>query len=316
MACVRRITVTADGRGAPTRLRAALGCLLLLAVMRGRTVDAQNHSAAAARECLDTISASAFFRVPVYLEAEAIDLATRVVLPGADSLATRVAAMVRSSLSDSITTLPEGEGLLRWRQVGGGIRTAVHRDGRLTWSIPPQRWRTDTLRAPSRQVLVQALTAVRDAGGRIAWPAEVPGDSLTFDLKYRWPDVGPDGKLRPLLVRDAVPVFSMAMPWSKPVVVRSPPQVHYPMAAQTQSMEGTVVLEFVVDSTGRAVRETIEERWPSDRPRLTGVSGANYREFLTAAKWGVVAARFDPATVGGCAVPQLVQWPFTFRLRR
>ena len=77
-----------------------------------------------------------------------------------------------------------------------------------------------------------------------------------------------------------------------------------------------MILQFVVDSTGRTVRETIEERWPPDRPRLTGVSGANYREFLTAAKWGLAAARFDPATVGGCAVPQLVQWPFMFRIKR
>ena len=67
---------------------------------RGRTVDAQDHSAAAARACLDTIPASAFTRVPVYLEAEAGDSASRVVLPGADSLTTRVAAMVRSSLSE------------------------------------------------------------------------------------------------------------------------------------------------------------------------------------------------------------------------
>lgn len=297
------------------RLRTTSSVLLLLLAL-GPTLGAQERDAASAHRCLDALPAGVFTRVPVYLEAKAIDTASRAILPGADSLAARVAALIRLSLSDSITFLPEGEGILHWRQVGAPVRVAVHEDGRFTWSIPPRRSESDTLRTPSRLLLEQALTTLRAAGERVRWPAIGAHDSLTFDLAYRWPDVAPDGTVQPLVVREAVPVFSMAMPWSQPVVVRSPPQVHYPMAAQAQSMEGTVILQFVVDSTGRTARETIEERWPPDRPRPTGVAGANYREFLAAAKLGVVAARFDPATVGGCAVPQLVQWPLMFRVKR
>jgi hypothetical protein len=113
----------------------------------------------------------------------------------------------------------------------------------------------------------------------------------------------------------AIPMFSMAMPRIKPVVVRRPPRIIYPPDAGLGRIEGTVILHFVVDSTGRAVANTIKDKWPTDRPRITGQFAEHYQAFVNAAKWGLSAARYEPATQGGCPVPQIVEQPFNFYLK-
>ena len=293
----------------------AIASALLLVVSIGLPLRAQERGTTTAHSCLDTLSASAFVRVPVYLEAKAADSVAKALLPGADTLALHVAAMVRSSLSESTTTLPEGEALLQWREVGGAVRVVAHRDGRFTVWTPPEPG--DSLRAASRQLLVRSLAALSDAGRKFGWPADVAGDSATFDLEQRWADVTPDGTLQPLLVSTAaMPMFSMAMPRSQEVVVRYAPHVTYPPEERGSRIEGVIILEFVVDSAGRVETNTVHDGWPADRPRLTGWSGSHYQAFVNTAKLALGSAHFDPARVGGCPVKQVVQWPFTFSLSR
>jgi len=293
----------------------AIASALVLFVSVGLPLEAQEHRSESARACLDTISPSTFVRVPVYLEAKAADSLAKDLLPGADTLALHVAAMVRSSLSESTTTLPEGEALLQWREVGGAVRVVAHRDGRFAVWTPPEPG--DSVRAASRLLLVRSLVALSDAGRKFGWPADVPGDSATFDLEQRWADVTPDGTLKPLLVRvAAIPMFSMAMPRSQEVVVRYAPHVTYPPEERGSRIEGVVILEFVVDSAGRVETNTVHDGWPANRPRLSGWSGSHYQAFVNTAKLALGSAHFDPARVGGCPVKQVVQWPFTFSLSR
>jgi hypothetical protein len=296
------------------RVLPALALLVLLGV--ASVADAGAQGAAAAPSCLDTLSATAFHRVPVFIEARAADSAARAILPAADTLAIRVALLIQSSLGDSTTALPEGEALLRWRDVGGKVRVAAHRDGTLTWMADAPLSGDDTLHAPMRSLLAQALGAARAAGAHIAWPSDAREDSLSFDLEVRVPDIRPPGVEQRMMARFAVPVFSMAMPWSTEVVVRHEPTITYPEGARSGSVEGTVILEFDVDTAGRAVPSPVTDIWPASRPRLTGAAAARYREFLEAAKRSLGSARFRPATVGGCAVHQRVQWPFEFHLAR
>jgi len=296
-----------------TRLEAISGVLLLLSGT-ALPIGAQQNRAETAHTCLDTISASAFVRVPVYLEAKAADSSARALLPDADSLAIRVGAMVRSSLGEPGTSLPEGELLLQWRQVGGSVRIVAHRDGHFTWPTASSS-SVDTSHAPGRLLLVSALASLRDAGARIGWPASVPGDSATFDLAYRWADVAPDGTIQPLLVRmAAMPMFSMAMPRSTQVVQRRPPHITYPQESRAAFTQGELILQFVVDTSGRVQTNTIHDKWPADLPRLSGWKAEHYQSFLNAVKWGLSSARYDPATIGGCKVLQVVEQPFSFTL--
>lgn len=295
---------------------AATTFALLLLLVKPPAAGAQAHSTLDVRACRDSLPASALTRVPIYLEAEVTDSADRAILPSADTLVIRVAQLIRTSLAEPGTSLPEADLLIPGRRLGGNLRVVAHRAGGFTWS-PALGWAgEDTLDAPSRHLLVQALTALRQGGVRLGWPAGVQAESLTFDLEYRWSDISEGGKVHPLTARHAVPVFSMAMPWVRPVVLRRRPHISYPSGSQTRGVQGTVVLQFVVDTAGRVEQDTIEERWPADRPRLTGELAEHYQAFLTAAKRSLAATRYHPARIGGCVVRQFVQQPFQFNLRR
>lgn len=295
---------------------AVASCAVFLTVAMSSPGGAQERDGTGVRDCLATLSPDVLTRVPVYLEAELVDSSARHILPSADTLTLEVAIMLRASLGVLGESLPEGEGLLHWRRLGGGLRIVAHRDGRFSWSSPPRQTGADTLHDQSRDLLAQALAAVREAGERVAWPVGGDGDSITFDISYRWPGISPAGTVQAMEARHAVPVFSMAMPWEKPVAVRRQPRIRYPYGAQSRSAEGTVILQFVVDTAGRVDQDTIREQWPADRPRLTGELGKHYEAFLAAARRSLNETDFEPALVGGCVVRQLAQMPFHFMIGR
>lgn len=56
--------------------------------------------------------------------------------------------------------------------------------------------------------------------------------------------------------------------------------------------------------------------WPADKPRLTGQMGREYDSFVQVVIRSLGNTRFTPAMLGGCAVPQFVQQPFQFGIRR
>jgi protein TonB len=77
----------------------------------------------------------------------------------------------------------------------------------------------------------------------------------------------------------------------------------YPEALRSRAVSGTVVAEFVVDTTGR-VEPGSFRAIRSDDPLFT-----------EAVRVALIRARFRPAEVAGTRVRQLVQQPFTFVLR-
>ena len=79
----------------------------------------------------------------------------------------------------------------------------------------------------------------------------------------------------------------------------NPPAV-YPPAALPDSLSGEVVLRFIVGRDGLAIPGTAE------------VIRASSFDFLQAALEALARQRFKPATVGGCAVAQVVEYPFSF----
>lgn len=74
----------------------------------------------------------------------------------------------------------------------------------------------------------------------------------------------------------------------------------YPDSLLRSGVQGRVLAEFVVDSTGRAEMETF------------GVVISTDRLFTDAVRRAVARARFVPARVGGRAVRQLMQMPISF----
>ncbi|GLC25527.1 TonB family protein [Roseisolibacter agri] len=76
----------------------------------------------------------------------------------------------------------------------------------------------------------------------------------------------------------------------------------YPPTMRASNIEGEVLAQFVVDTTGR--------------PEPTSFRVLRYTnlEFVGAVRDAVLLMRFQPAEVGGRKVRQLVQQPFEFRL--
>jgi protein TonB len=78
----------------------------------------------------------------------------------------------------------------------------------------------------------------------------------------------------------------------------------YPDVLRSAGLEGQVLAQFVVDSTGRAQLDSYTALH-SDHP-----------QFTAAVKAALTRLRYLPAEVGGRRVPQLVQQTFQFTLNR
>ena len=82
------------------------------------------------------------------------------------------------------------------------------------------------------------------------------------------------------------------------------PAPEYPEAEKRDSVEGNVVLRFIVDRAGEPIDGTAM------------VVRGTTRGFILAAIATLPKLRFTPATIGGCAVAQVVEYPFSFILPR
>jgi TonB family protein len=78
----------------------------------------------------------------------------------------------------------------------------------------------------------------------------------------------------------------------------------YPALLRSAGIEGTVLVQFVVDTLGRADLTTLQ------------VLQSEHAFFTSAVKHALERMRFLPAEIGEHRVPQLVQQAFQFRLDR
>ena len=74
----------------------------------------------------------------------------------------------------------------------------------------------------------------------------------------------------------------------------------YPDILKSAGVEGKVIAQFVVDTSGRAVLSSLR------------VLMASHDLFASAVRSALPSMRFIPARIGGKRVEQVVQWPFVF----
>jgi periplasmic protein TonB len=82
------------------------------------------------------------------------------------------------------------------------------------------------------------------------------------------------------------------------------PQPRYPDMLKSANVEGEVLAQFVVDTTGRADMSTFK------------VLKSSHELFTQSARNVLPNMRFYPAEIGGRKVKQMVQQPFTFALTK
>ncbi len=270
-----------------------------------------------APDCLRSIPMERMARVPVFASLMMRD-SLRVEIPASaakmlQEVANRIA--VTSGLKPG--AIPPGEPGITWDSIGRQLAITWYKDGRLAWRPWPDTGVAASAPAKAALLFGRALDSVQaKREALMTWPDGVAGDSLEMLVDFPRPKIDGEGVIKPVRARAAVPVFSVAAPREAAAVVVKPPVTYYPPLLQSWGVEGRVMMEFVVDTTGRADAATIHDLWPSERPRLTGALGAHYQELVRTARNMVLATRFAPSEVGGCKVRQVVQQPFSWDIGR
>ena len=261
--------------------------------------------------CLDRIAPSAFTRVAVYAFVHFNDSVSPTFAATADNFLQELVFSAQKLLGMKGQVLPDGEPSVDWRGTEAPLPLTAYPDGRIVAHDSTHA------RSSAAALMTRALERLSTAG-LLEWSADSRRDSVNIDIKFVRPTLDSAGHVtNPKMERTGVLLLSVLAPWERPV---SPKPGHrgpsYPDDARRTGYEATIVLRFIVDSTGRAVDSTIEDLWPHDKPRLKGRDLDAYESFIESTKRWLPEMEFVPASIAGCPVKQLVQMPFVFTLRR
>lgn|SRR6185437_12854966 len=296
--------------------RREMGAYLLACMLIGsgagvpRIVHAQAPAGATspahAARCIDTISSTPEERI-AYLRATVRDSADEHVSQSADLFAQSVAQRLRSMLGIKGDTLPRAEPIMTWRNIepGASVVITAARTGGI--AVQPLAEDVDPV---AGGLLTRIARAVEASGDWFFWPPDEQRDSLSFELSillappHETALTGETGY--------AFPIFSIAYPTETAAVLTSTTLPKHPDKSFGVSGDGTVVLEFVVDSTGRVDTATVRDPLLNTPRYPTGREGEIYDDFSKALRAWLPTATYEPARIGGCPVRQLVQQPFAF----
>lgn len=139
-------------------------------------------------------------------------------------------------------------------------------------------------------------------------PTTIPTDIPPINLQEKfdprdYTGTGVEGGIGTGMVPDAGQVYAEAVVEEKPEML-SGPMPEYPQLLRTASIEGTVIVQVIVDTMGRA------------EPNSIKIIRSPNPGFDQPVKSAVQRALFRPARVHGRAVRVLVQIPYNFTLRR
>ena len=290
--------------------------IIVAAIARPAAVAAQ-QAAPRRAACLDSIPAEAMKRVPVYAAAEIADAdpAPPMAVASMDLLTQALAEQARTLLGAGAGQLPPGEPVIGWRQLEHQLLVVARRDGRLSWSVQPPQWLSDNhIDDAGAQHLARALQAARTKGEAFLWDEGLRRDSVSWLVRLEPAAIADDGTVTPPGLRAGFPVFSVRTP---PIQAADVERIrtNYPMV-RIRGFSGTVRLQFVIDTTGRAVPSTIRGIWPANEARLVGPPKFAYDSVVRVMQLALEDARFAPARIGRCTVSQLVQQAFTYRPAR
>ena len=267
--------------------------------------------------CLDSIPAAAMRRVPVYVAAEIADAEPvgATVVASMDLLTQALAEQARALLGAAPGQLPPGEPTITWRQLDHQLLVIAHRDGRLAWRVQSPYWLSDqSLGDSGAHHLGRALDAARQNGEAFLWDDALKRDSLTWLVRLEPALLAEGGLVAPPSLRAGFPVFTVLAPPTLPADVERI-RTNFPMV-RIRGFSGTVRLQFVIDTSGRAVSSTIRGVWPPNEARLVGPPAFAYDSLVRVMRLSLQDARFVPARIGRCTISQLVQQAFTYRPSR
>ena len=262
--------------------------------------------------CVAAIPPARMHSVPVFLHAFMPEHPDSPLKPQADLLAQDVANEFRQLLGAAGSTVPNADTNFVWYSVPAQLTLMSHRNGDLI--ARPIGTGGDSA---ATLMLVRAFEAARARGGAlVGYPGGFVDDSAPVYLAL-WPDyVGSAPEMVPPgATMRKFAVFNLTEPEESPALPlpnQRPPR--YPSENEQSRVEGSVLMEFVVDTTGRADRATIHELWPLGTPPLHGYGTDAHEAFVQSVTTWLREFRFSPMRIGECAVKQRVQLPLEFRV--
>jgi hypothetical protein len=290
----------------------AIGLLTGSAIsLRAQTVTPPRNA------CLDGIAPSAMRRVPVFVSPRLADSTGlgALLLERLDLLTHNVAQVAQTLLGADGAKLPAGEPRIGWRSLEADLHLVSHHDGRTTWRVDslsgPDDVRLDDAGA---LLLAQALDSLLARGDRLGFPESFRRDSVVWHLVLRPGLVDSAGTASLPKLRFGAPAFMVVMPpWRHVRAERV--RVQYPDAVRKRGHTGRVVMDFVVDTLGRAIPATIREvRSTGEAKSTASAQGVHERLLADETRRAIEAGRFVPAMIAGCVVRERVRQPFDFRL--
>lgn len=263
-------------------------------------------------QCRDTLSPANVVRLTVGQQVELKDT-TSAILAQLDLVGERIADAARASLGASGQAIPTGDslGMLPSAYNAIPIDIVMHREG-------PWAWRPgapDKFPAPPKLTAFYArvLGTIPADSLWIVWPDGYQPDSVVFRLVlFGYSQHVPTANRRTSLFS----VFTTKGILERPAVATHIAWIEYPPDANFHHIVGEVLLQFVIDTTGRADAKTIRVLEPTAARMDSSEFATFYTEFIRASRSAVEQSRYSPARLGGCLVREQVQQPFAYSIRR
>lgn len=220
----------------------------------------------------------------------------------AQDVAEQIIALLRSAHGElSIADPP-----MPWQALPAELIVTAHPDGSVT-----RRGISKYADTNATSLLTKAFDVARAQGNALViWPDGYQPQSIVVRLMLEPASLIPAVGGAQSIVAPQYVVFVTSYPTVSPALPRlNNPNPQYPSSASYDQVSGSVLLQFVVDTLGKAERSTIRDVWPSDKPRELG---RYYDDFVHSVAKVLPSWRFYPARVGSCPVNQLVQLPLRF----
>lgn len=260
--------------------------------------------------CVAAIPRERMWPAPVFLHATVSDSTNRALTVQADLMAQDVAGIMLTSLGGSPAKLPNADSIITPASVPAGLIVIAHPDGSVS-----RRAVSMTGDTTATSVLTRAFDAARrNSTALIVWPDSYKAESVVVRLLLRPAGVTPRGNV----VVDSennvrFGVFRLLQPSLTPALAKmGNPAPRYPPIAESEGVSAELLMQFVVDTNGRAERGTIHDLWPANLPPLTGYLAQYYHDFVVATRDAVINWNFTPARIDVCPVRQRVQLPLRF----
>jgi hypothetical protein len=260
--------------------------------------------------CLASIPATSMHHVPVHLSADMLPVTDTILTLQSDLMAQDVATEMRALLDTTHMSMLDVDGKLTWYSVPSQIVVIVHADGSESWRVKGSQGDLTAAR-----LLGAAFdSAIAHGNARVVWPEGIKTDSLIVRLslvpQYQGYDPTPEHSFDP---EKEFTVFALTEPdVTAPVIKAGEPPPKYPSFNERHRVEGAVLMQLIVDSTGRTDPSSIHDLWPASWPRLDGYEAEYYNWFVESVTRWSKQVRFEPRRIAGCAVRQVVRIPLTF----